>query len=404
MSYIQRGTPAFRKATFALFAGGFTTFAILYSTQPLLPNFSREFHISPTVASLSLSVTTLTMAVSMLLIGSLSEVYGRKPIMTVSLFAASVLMLLTAFVPTFQVLLGLRILQGIVLAGLPAIAMAYLGEEIDPAHLGVAMGLYISGNSIGGMGGRIVTGMVTDFFNWHTALAGIGILSLAASLFFWSTLPTSRHFQARSLDIGKLLQSLLSHLKDPGLLCLYGIGFFQMGSFVALYNYIGYQLIAPPYSLSQTLVGWIFIVYIVGAFSSTWMGRLADQYGRRKVLWIALLIMLAGSCMTLNGHLLVKIIGTAVFTFGFFGGHSIASSWVGRRAIHDKAQASSLYLFFYYAGSSIGGTAGGTFWTDYGWRGVIGMIACFLVTTLLLSIRLSFIPPVSVAKQATIQR
>jgi YNFM family putative membrane transporter len=404
MPYIQQGTSAFRMATFALFAGGFTTFAILYSTQPLLPNFSREFHISPTVASLSLSVTTLTMAVSMLLIGSLSEVYGRKPIMTVSLFAASVLMLLTAFVPNFHVLLGLRILQGIVLAGLPAIAMAYLGEEIDPAHLGVAMGLYISGNSIGGMGGRIVTGMVTDFFNWHMALAGIGILSLAASLYFWFTLPPSRHFQARSLDTGKLLQSLLNHLKDPGLLCLYGIGFFQMGSFVALYNYIGYQLIAPPYSLSQTLVGWIFVVYIVGTFSSTWMGRLADQYGRRKVLWIALLIMLAGSCMTLNGRLLVKIMGIAVFTFGFFGGHSIASSWVGRRAVHDKAQASSLYLFFYYAGSSIGGTVGGTFWTDYGWSGVIGMIACFLVTTLLLSIRLSFIPPVSVTKQATIQQ
>jgi MFS transporter, YNFM family, putative membrane transport protein len=393
MNYIQQGTSAFRKANLALFAGGFNTFAILYSTQPLMPEFSKEFHISPTAASLSLSVTTTALAVSMLLVGSLSEVWGRKPIMAFSLFSASVLAVLTAFVPSFHLLLLFRILQGIVLAGLPAIAMAYLGEEIEPKSLGIAMGLYISGNSIGGMSGRIITGVLTDFFNWRVALGGIGLLSVAASLLFWFTLPASRHFQPRAFDTGKLLKSMLNHLKDPGLLCLYGVAFLLMGSFVTLYNYVGYQLIAPPYSLSQSLVSWIFIVYIMGTFSSTWMGGLADKYGRRNVLWIALLIMFFGACITLDNNLLVKIIGIAIFTFGFFGGHSIASSWVGRRATHDKAQASSLYLFFYYLGSSVGGTAGGTFWTSFGWGGVVGMIACFLLFALILSFRLSSIAP-----------
>lgn len=80
-------------------------------------------------------------------------------------------------------LLALRVFQGIVLAGLPAVAMAYLGEEIEPASLGMAMGLYISGNSIGGMGGRIIIGTLTGFFNWRIAPGAIGILSLLASLF-----------------------------------------------------------------------------------------------------------------------------------------------------------------------------------------------------------------------------
>jgi YNFM family putative membrane transporter len=136
-------------------------------------------------------------------------------------------------------------------------------------------------------------------------------------------------------------------------------------------------------------VGWIFVVYIVGTFSSTWMGLLSDKYGRSKVLKSALLIMLIGVCFTLSGSLPVKIVGIAVFTFGFFGGHSIASSWVGKLAVHDKAQAASLYLFFYYTGSSIGGTVGGIFWTDFGWSGVVGMIVCFLVLAFLLSARLS---------------
>lgn len=391
MSYIQKGTIEFRKASIALFAGGFNTFAILYSTQPIMPYLSREFQFSPTVASLSLSVTTTALAVSMLLFGSLSEAWGRKPIMSFSLSAASVLAVLTAFVPNFHSLLVLRVLQGFVLAGLPAVAMAYIGEEIEQTSLGMVMGLYISGNSIGGMGGRIIIGILTDFFNWRVALGSIGVLGALASVLFWFKLPESKHFQPRSLEIKKLLKSMLSHLKNPGLLCLYGIGFLLMGSFVSLYNFIGFQLIAPPYSLSPTLVGFIFVLYIVGTFSSTWMGRLADKYGQRKVLWIALLIMAVGGLITLNINLVIKIIGIALFTFGFFGGHSIASSWIGRLATHDKAQAASLYLFFYYVGSSVGGTAGGAFWTSYGWVGVVSMIIFFLMVAIFLSIRLSSI-------------
>lgn len=389
MSYIQQGTTAFRKTNFAFFAAGFNTFAILYSTQPLLPEFSKEFHISPTVASLSLSMTTIALAISMLLFGTLSEVWGRKQIMIVSMLFASILSVLTSFSYTFHALLLFRVIQGIALAGLPSIAMAYLAEEMEPANLGAAMGLYISGNSIGAVFGRIMTGMLTDYFNWHVAMLAISAISLAASLVFWISLPDSKNFHSRTLEMGKLLSTLLSHLKDPGMIFLYGIGFLLLGSNVALYNYIGYVLTAPPYSLSQTLVGWIFIVFLVGMFSSVWMGRLADKHGRNKVMKVTLLITFVGACMTLESNLLIKILGLPIMTFGFFGSHSIASSWVGRRAAHDKAQASSLYLFFYYAGSSIGGTAGGAFWSAYGWDGVVGMIAGFLVFALILSVCLS---------------
>ena len=360
MSYIQKGTREFRLTSIALFAGGFNTFAILYSTQPLMPYLSKEFGVSPTMASLSLSVVTCTLAVSMIFFGSLSEVLGRKPIMCFSLFASSILAVLTAFVPNFNSLLVLRCLQGFVLAGLPAIAMAYISEEIDRSSLGMVMGLYISGNSIGGMSGRIIIGVITDFFNWRLALASIGFLGVMASFLFWSKLPSSKHFEARSFEIKKLIKSSINHLKDPNMLCLYCIGFLIMGSFVSLYNFIGYQLIEPPYNLSQTLVSLIFVIYIVGTFSSTFMGRLADKHGQHKMLCISLFIMLLGGCVTLNINLFLKIIGIALLTFGFFAGHSIVSSWIGKLATHDKAQASSLYLLFYYVGSSVGGTAGGS--------------------------------------------
>ena len=159
MEYIKKGTKDFRKTNWALFAAGFITFANLYITQPILPEFSKEFNVSPTVASLSLSLTTFALAISLVIFGSLSEAWGRKRLMTISIFAASILTIAIAFSPTFEVLLALRIVQGIVFAGLPAIAMAYLGEEMEPTSLGVAMGLYISGNSVGGLAGSYYYGI-----------------------------------------------------------------------------------------------------------------------------------------------------------------------------------------------------------------------------------------------------
>lgn len=399
MGYIRQGTSAFRKTNLAFFAAGFNTFAILYSTQPLMPEFTKEFHISPTTASLSLSLTTISLAVSMLVFGSLSEVWGRKPVMMFSMLAASLLSILTACSTTYEALLVFRVIQGFALGGLPSIAMAYLGEEMEAGSLGVAMGLYISGNSLGAVCGRILSGMLTDLFNWHVAVGTISLISLTASLVFFVNLPKSRHFHPRSMAIGRLLASLIHHLKEPGLLMLYGIGFLILGSNVALFNYIGYVLTAPPYSLSQTLTGWIFIVFLAGTFSSVWMSKLSNQYGSQKALTLSLLITLAGVLLTLDSNLWLKIAGLPVMTFGFFGSHSIASGWVGRRALRDKAQASSLYLFFYYAGSSIGGTTAGVFWSSFGWGGVIGLIAGFLLIALALALFLAKVAAVGPDKE-----
>lgn len=382
--YIQKGTPLFKKTSMAFFAAGFNTFAILYCVQPLMPQFTKEFGISPTTASLSLSVTTIVLAISMLIFGSLSEVWGRKPIMVISMLAASVLCVLTAFSPNFHMLILLRTLEGISLAGLPSIAMAYLGEEIEPKSLGSAMGLYICGNSIGAVFGRVFSGWISDLVSWHVAIGAVGAISLLATLIFWKTLPTSQHFKPRSMQIGKLGKSLIDHLKDPGLVCLFFIGFLLLGSNVALFNYIAYVLLDKPYSLSQTLVSWIFLIMIIGMFSSVQTGRWVDRYGKKKILIINLSLALTGVALTLIPHLSTKMIGLGLFTYGFFASHSIASSWVGQRATHDKAQASSLYLFLYYTGSSIGGTLAGFFWSDFGWKGVVGMAGGFLVVGVLL--------------------
>ncbi|WP_338587091.1 MFS transporter [Paenibacillus sp. Y5S-9] len=376
---IQQGTKTFRNISLALFAGGFVTFALLYSLQPLMPDISDTFSITPAHASLTLSVTTIAMALTMLFIGSLSDSVGRRFIMTAALVISSVIALLSAFSSGYTELLLLRILQGVALAGLPAIAMTYLSEEIEPRSLGYAMGLYISGNSIGGMAGRFISGVVTDWFSWRAAVGFIGILGLCAAVVFWLVIPPSRHFVKAAPGFKNPIPLLWSQCRNPRLLCLYGLGFLLMGGFVTLFNYIGFELTGEPYQLSQSIVGSLFVVYLMGTVSSTWMGRLADRYGRSHVLGIALGIILAGAVCTVHPALWVKIIGLALFAFGFFGGHSIASSWVGLVANQHKSQANALYLFFYYLGSSVSGTGGGLLYSHLGWIGIVGMIGVYVL-------------------------
>jgi YNFM family putative membrane transporter len=351
-----------------------------------MPVFAREFGVSAAESSLPLSLTTGFLAPAMILAGAFSEVRGRTKMMVGSLLASSMLTLLSAFAPRWGVLLALRTLAGITFAGLPAVSMAYLSEEIHPTSIGLAMGLAIGGNGLGGMTGRLLTALIADVLSWRYALGAIGLMGIVAAIIAGRTLPPSRHFTSRQLQATTLYHLFWSQLRNPRLVGLYALGFLLMGSFVATYNYITYHLLAPPYLLSHAAVGFIFVVYLVGIFASAWIGSLADRVGRARVLAAMVGIMLVGIGLTVLRPLLVVVLGIAVVTFGFFGGHSVASSWVGLRAHEAKAQAAALYLFFYYLGSSVAGSAGGIFWDMAGWWGVVAFVAALLIVALAIAL------------------
>lgn len=385
MNYIQKGTPQYWRAISALFLGTLASFGIMYCTQPLIPVFSKQFGLSPSVASLSMSVTSAGVAVAMSMIATLAGFLDRKLTMVISLSGATVIVAILAFSNNFTIIVICRAVQGLLIAGFPAIAMAYVNEEFEPGIIGLVIGIYISGTTIGGLFSRLFVSTLTDFFSWNIALGGIGLFGAIVTTWFWFSIPRSRNFCPQKELPRHIVADLLHNLRNPVILKLYLIAFSLMGSFMALYNFISYPLMAPPYNFSQTAVGSIFIMYLVGTFSSTYMGGLADRFGNEKILCLSITIMLTGAIITLAANLAVKMLGIAIFTYGFFGAHSTACSWVGKSCSGDKAQAASLYLLFYYFGASVVGTAGGVFLSRYGWPGVIFLIGFMSGGALLLS-------------------
>ncbi|MEI2265902.1 MFS transporter [Erwinia sp. CGal63] len=391
-TYIVRGTRRFMHATLALFCAGLSTFAVLYCVQPILPVFSQSFHLTPAQSSLSLSVTTAMMALGLLVTGPLSDAIGRKSVMSVSLLLAAIFTLICATMNSWEGVLAMRALTGLALSGVAAVAMTWLSEELHPVFLSFSMGLYISGNSIGGLVGRLFTGMLADHFSWKVSLFVVGLFALTAAGLFFRLLPPSQHFRAGSLRPRKLLINFMFQWRDSGLPMLFLVGFILMGSFVTLFNYVSYRFLAAPFSLSQTVVGLLSVVYLTGTYSSPKAGMMTARYGRGVVLMGSLLLMLTGLIATQFTTLLLVLPGLMLFAAGFFAAHSVASSWVGHRARRARGQASSLYLFFYYLGSSVAGTLGGVFWHGYGWAGVSAFIAVMLLGGLVLANQLRQIP------------
>lgn len=387
------GSAAFHRINRAMLCAGFSAFALLYCLQPLMPELGDAFRLTPAESSWSLSVSTLALALSLVISGALSDRIGRKKVMAWALVAAAVLTALAALAHSFTELLVLRALAGFALGGVPAVAMAYLSEEIEPGSLGLSMGIYIGGTALGGTFGRVAASFISEHYSWRAALAVMGAAGLLSAWEFWRSLPASRNFRNGKPGWSALAGGVAAHLRDPGLRWLFILGFLVMGVFVSMYNYISYRLMAAPFGLGQGTVGALSLLYLLGIASAMWAGQLADRIGRRNVLWLVVAAMFAGLLLTLSASLAVIVAGVALFTLGFFASHSVASSWVGRRARSPQALASALYLFFYYVGSSALGSGCGMLWSRAGWPGVVALLALVLGLAVAVALHLRSLVP-----------
>jgi YNFM family putative membrane transporter len=388
-------TAAYRRVVVALFAAGIATFTLLYSTQAILPQLSARFGVSTEASTLTVSLTTLGLGAALLVVGPISDRRGRTGLIHFSLAASSLIAIACAFSPNWTTLLTLRLLEGVALAGLPAVATAYLREELHPSAQARAAGLYIGGTALGGMTGRLLTGGVAEIAGWRWALAAAAALSLVCALAVRVLLPSSERFAPTPPAAGTLVRASLRALSDPALISLYLIGGCSAGALVAVFNTLGFRLADAPFHLGLAAASLLFLVYPVGTLSSALFGRLADRFGRRAVMPLGCALAVGGTLLTLPSALPAVVLGLALLVGGFFAVHGVASGWVPARAFAggaSTAQAASLYLFTYYLGSSVFGSLAGTAWAEAAWPGVAGLAAILLCVAGTLALRLRGTP------------
>jgi MFS transporter, YNFM family, putative membrane transport protein len=384
------GSRAYRRLLLALFFAGVATFAQLYAPQAVLPLLADDLGISPETAALTVSASTLGLAAAVIPWSLVADRIGRVPAMGIGIVAATCLGALVPLSPAIGVLLGIRFLEGAALGAIPAIALAYLSEEVAARHAAAAAGSYVAGTTIGGLSGRLIAGPVGDLAEWRAGTWAASALCVVAAVLFLWLVPRARGFRPgryRTADGPGVAARILVNLRSRGQLALYAQGFLLMGAFVATYNYLGFHLTAPPFDLPSSLVTLLFLAYLGGTAASPWAGALASRWGRPRVLALSTAVMAAGAAVMLVPATVVILVGLVLLTAGFFGAHSVASGWVPAVARPDtRAQASSLYYLGYYAGSSILGWCLGFVFSGAGWGWFLGAVIALCALAALIAV------------------
>ncbi|EHR42057.1 MFS transporter [Alishewanella jeotgali] len=381
---IEYKSAAFYRSVLALCVAAAAVFANLHLMQPLLPELSRQFQLSALTVSWVYTMGTLCLGLSLLVYAALSDAWGRKKLLLITLAGMTVSTLILSQVASFQALLFWRAVQGLFLGGLPAIAIAWMGEEYSKPALVSAVGLYISANSLGGISGRLLSGAMADLGHWQWVFYPMTLLGLLSCWLVWRYLPASLQFQRQPFRLKQALSDNLFHLRQPLLLLVYLIGGLNFLVFLNQYTYIAFVLAAAPFSLSSSLIGLLFVTYLTGTVGSALSAKIAARLSAPGAMAAGILIMMLGSVITLGQSLVLIGAGFFISAFGFFLCHSLASSWVSQHALRAKASASALYLVFYYLGASSGTLYLQPFWQAGQWLGVvIGSVLMYGLTLLL---------------------
>lgn len=374
---LRRGERDYRRATLAMLAAGLASFNAMYSTQAMLPTLVTELGMSPSASALTISATTGMLALCIVPLSILSERFGRGRILVLSALLGTMLGLAMPFLADATGLILLRGLQGALIAGVPAVAMTWLSEEVDPRDLGRAMGTYIAGTTLGGLSGRLIPAGVLEFADWRVAIAISSIVALAMAIIMAILLPRQQRFTPKPIRFKDEVLAMAGHWRNPRLAGLFLIAFLGMGAFVSVYNFLGFRLI-DSFGLSEGLVGLVFVMYLAGTWSSARVGSWNERFGRGPTMITAALVMILSLALTAVPNLIMMLIALFCFTAAFFTIHSSASGWVGVIATTHRAEGSSMYLFCYYLGSSLLGWLSGFFFAGLGWHGMLVWLGVIL--------------------------
>ncbi|MGV6987771.1 MFS transporter [Testudinibacter sp. P80/BLE/0925] len=379
---IKNKTRAYFWATLVLSVSSFLVFANLYVVQPLLSLFAARYAVSLNLANWIFAAASLGMSLCLIPWALLADRYGRRLVMLLSLSLSALFSLCLLFSDSVTAWIGLRFLQGIALAGLPAVAIAYISEEFEASAVVPAVGIYIAANSLGGISGRILGGILAEMFGLNAPMIFTALLTLGGALLTYFCLPKERYFSPQSLAFKSMLANLCGHIKNPLLWRTFLISGICFGMFVNMFSVIGLRLQQAPWLLNTLQVSLLFLCYLSGTFAASMAGRFSRRFSAPRGMLLGWLLLMSGMLLLISSSLWILIAGLLLCSIGFFFTHALASAWVGKNATHARALASALYLSSYYLGASVGGNYLLTVWQQFGWHW-IAPAAMFLLSGVL---------------------
>jgi YNFM family putative membrane transporter len=362
---------------------GFCTFINLYMPQALLPVLAQDFGVGAAEISAIITASTLAIAMTAPFTGALADVLGRKRVITVAMLAVVVPTVLVAFAPNVPALIVWRFIQGLLLPPIFAVIIAYIGDEWPPAEVPGIIGLYVAGASLGGFAGRFVTGVLADLVGWRGAFLAVAVMTLMSAVAVAWLLPHERKF-VRSEGLATSLKQMLRHLRNGQLVATYAIGFGVLFNFIATFTYVGFHLAAPPYGFSSSLLGAIFITYLVGTVVTPLAGWAIGRFGRRAFMIGTIGVWMCGALALLAPPLPAIVVGLTLCAACGMLCQATSTGYVAATAREGRSSAVGLYVTAFYTGGGAGAALPGLTWNAGGWPAAVAMVVAMLAVMALI--------------------
>jgi MFS transporter, YNFM family, putative membrane transport protein len=363
---------------------GFTAFLSLYAPQPLLPLFERVFGADHLHSSLTITATTIAVALAAPFVGRIADVVGKRRVIVTAAFVLALATLMAATARSLNEVIAWRFAQGIATPGVFAVAVAFIHDRWKGARAATTTAAYVTGTVLGGFLGRLVSGQAAAMWGWRASFASIGVLSLACALMLAAQLPPDSAKHTGRADHDASRTRLWSRLTGRALLGTYAAGFCVLFTQIAMFTYVTFHLAAPPFLLSTAALGWLFAVYLAGAIVTPMSGGWINAYGYRATLVIAMALGVVGSLLTLGHALAAVIAGLALVCSGVFIAQAAANGYIGVAAKSDRGLAVGMYATCYYIGGSIGGVLPAVFWNTGGWPLCVALVIVVQAATAVL--------------------
>ena len=364
---------------FAVFLCGAFAFLDLYCTQPMLPMLAGFFHVSEAQVGITISASTIGVAVSAICLALFGERLPRKPSILAAMALLGIFSVLTATASSLSGLAVWRLLQGLATPGIFIITIAYITEEWPAMQVPRVMSAYVAGTVFGGFTGRLLGGVIADHYGWHAVFLVLGVLELMGVLVVRSLLASARARKTRHKN-PSVLAPIIANLRNPRLLATFLIGFCMLFTLVSTFNFVTFYLAARPFFLSTSELSSLFAVYLVGLVATLGVGRILTRIGLRNGMLLAITLGIAGIMLTLVPSLVVIGAGLAMASSGVFISQTCANSFLRDASpMGGRVAAAGMYICCYYVGGTVGGMLPGFVWRAAGWSGCVALIASVLL-------------------------
>lgn len=355
---IAPGTPAYRRLLGAVFLAGFAVFLVMYDTQGLLPQIGADLHAPASVAGWTVAGTTLGMAAGMIPLSRLGLARGLFARMLTFLVLAGLAGIVVAVMPTITTLIAARVIQGLLISLVPASALALIGARVEPSAITGATGVYLAGNTVGGLFSRLGPGVVADLASWRWAIGAMGAVCLACAVAVARLRPAGG--EGEPVTERNPLPAVRESLSSGRILAACVAGATLMAAFNSAYTVVGYRLQGPGIGWGPAAANLVFLLYLFGTVATARADRVVERIGGAPTVVLSAAVVALGCWVALPTAPWAIIAGLALMTALFFVGHTVASSTVSRLAPPGiRSTASAVYLTAYYLGAT-GGSALGT--------------------------------------------